>query len=89
MTAREVSALVAALYRTPQGAAGGALHVIVDDGNVEDKWFTEPYEVWLASASWVRDRSTIEAGRVAYAALQKCSRTQRSRAIYLAHQAKR
>jgi hypothetical protein len=35
-TVPEVLPLVRALYATPHGAAGGCLHIVLDDGNVED-----------------------------------------------------
>jgi hypothetical protein len=35
-TASEVAALVQELYRQPGHGTGGCLHVVLDDGNIED-----------------------------------------------------
>lgn len=36
LTVREVMPLVQHLYGLPMGGAGGSLHIVLDDGNIED-----------------------------------------------------
>jgi DNA-directed RNA polymerase specialized sigma24 family protein len=41
MTVEEILPLIRAYYQLPENGAGGWLHVVLDDGNIEDEFVRE------------------------------------------------
>lgn len=73
LSAREIAPLIVAVYARPHGLAGCCLHVICDDGNIEDG-FVQEAEVDGTHPECV----------AALAALKEASTTQRQKAIAIA-----
>lgn len=50
VTVPKLQEAIRAVYAQPGGAAGGGMHVQLDDGNLADKFFDAESEVFLRSA---------------------------------------
>ena len=72
-TVPEVLPLVRAYYSMPGNGAGGSLHVVLDDGNIDD--------YFVRSCLLSAQESGDAAGAGLAALLLKMSKTQRSRLI--------
>lgn len=69
--------LIVDYYARPENGAGGSLHIVLDDGNVEDDS--------VAFCEHYAGEAGDGAGRVLARLLGMCSVTQRRKAIRLAH----
>jgi hypothetical protein len=75
-TVPEVMPLVRAYYAKEENGAGGSLHIVLDDGNVEDS----SVEFCIEEAEKRGDKDGVELGKI----LLRMSKTQRNK-LYMNH----
>lgn len=70
-TADQVRPMIRAYYDKPGNECGGSLHIVLDDGNIEDGCI-------VFCRDWARERGDVDGERLAEMLLQM-SRTQRKK----------